>query len=396
MTQMSPEFLARSLEDPSIFFERTLGWKPWAKQTDIARALAAALRGQGPRRVAVRSGNGVGKTALAARLMLWALCCYESSVVVTTAPTQRQVTELLWREARSAYYRARVRLGGRFYQGRARWDLGPRRYAIGVSPEHTRPEAFQGFHADLILFLVDEASGVPAAHWEAIKGSLLAGNAAVLAIGNPTRLEGEFHDAFHGQAALWRRMHISAFDTPNLTGGNIPGLVTPSAVADAARDWGEESPLYQIRVLGEFPSAASHQLIRFEWIEAAAAAPAAGGGFALGVDVARSGEDETAAVLLEGNRLARLQRWLGQNTMRDGRGDQGRGGRARRRGRRGGRRRGRGRRGRPAARAGRAGLRGEVRGGAGRAVVGALQEQAGGDVLAAAGAVGGGDAAPAA
>ena len=41
-----------------------------------------------------------------------------------------------------------------------------------------------------------------------------------------------------------------------------------------------------------------------------------GGGFALGVDVARSGEDETAAVLLEGNRLTRLQRWLGQNTMR--------------------------------------------------------------------------------
>lgn len=310
------DLINRSRDDPEVFFKEVLGWTPWAKQAEIARAVAAAVRGAGPRRVAVRSGNGVGKTALAARLMLWALQSHPSSVVVTTAPTQRQVTELLWREARSAYYRARARLGGVFYQGQPRWDLGPRRYAIGVSPEHTRPEAFQGFHADLILFLVDEASGIPPAHWEAIKGSLLAGNAAVLAIGNPTRLEGEFYDAFHGQAALWRRMHISAFDTPNLTGGNVPGLVTPSAVAEAARDWGEESPLYQIRVLGEFPSAASHQLIRFDWIEQAADAPAAGGGFALGVDVARSGEDETAAVLLEGNRLARLQRWLGQNTMR--------------------------------------------------------------------------------
>ncbi len=308
----------RYRHDPEVFFHEVLGWRPWAKQVKIARAVAEAVRGAGPRRVAVRSGNGVGKTALAARLMLWALCCYESSVVVTTAPTQRQVTELLWREARAAYYGARARapLGGVFYRGQPRWDLGPRRYAIGVSPEHTRPEAFQGFHADLILFLVDEASGIPPAHWEAIKGSLLAGNAAVLAIGNPTRLEGEFYDAFHGQAALWRCLHISAFETPNLTGGDVPGLVTPAAVAEAARDWGEESPLYQIRVLGEFPSAASHQLIRFDWIEQAAEAPAAGGGFALGVDVARSGEDETAAVLLEGNRLARLQRWLGQNTMR--------------------------------------------------------------------------------
>ena len=310
------DLLGRSRDDPEFFFHEVLGWRPWAKQTEIARAVAAAVHGEGPRRVAVRSGNGVGKTALAARLMLWALYCHESSVVVTTAPTQRQVTELLWREARSAYYRARVDLGGVFYEGQPRWDLGPRRYAIGVSPEHTRAEAFQGFHADLIVFLVDEASGIPPAHWEAIKGSLLAGRAAVLAIGNPTRLEGEFYDAFHGRASLWRRLHISAFDTPNLTGGDVPGLVTPSAVAEAARDWGEESPLYQIRVLGEFPSAASHQLIRFDWIEQAAEAPAAGGGFALGVDVARSGEDETAAVLLEGNRLTRLQRWLGQNTMR--------------------------------------------------------------------------------
>ena len=242
-----------SRRTPRSSFGTCSEWTPWAKQTEIARAVAAAVHGEGPRRVAVRSGNGVGKTALAARLMLWALYCHESSVVVTTAPTQRQVTELLWREARSAYYRARVDLGGVFYEGQPRWDLGPRRYAIGVSPEHTRAEAFQGFHADLIVFLVDEASGIPPAHWEAIKGSLLAGRAAVLAIGNPTRLEGEFYDAFHGRASLWRRLHISAFDTPNLTGGDVPGLVTPAAVAEAARDWGEESPLYQIRVLGEFP-----------------------------------------------------------------------------------------------------------------------------------------------
>ena len=168
--------------------------------------------------------------------------------------------------------------------------------------------------------------------------------------------------------------------------------MTPTGVAEAARDWGEDSPLYQIRVLGEFPSAASHQLVRYEWIEQAADAPAAGGGFALGVDVARSGEDETAAVLLEGNRLTRLQRWLGQNTMRtvgeikglvDELGevavavdDGGVGGGVVDR------------------------LReldvrvygGQVRRVAGRQVVGPLQEQAGRDVLAAAGAAGGGHA----
>ena len=205
---------------------------------------------------------------------------------------------------------------GFFYEGQCRWDLGPRRYAIGLSPEHSRPERFQGFHADLIVFVADEASGIPAAHWEAMKGSLLAGNAVIVAVGNPTRLEGEFYDAFHKNAGLWRRLHISAFDTPNLTGGRVPGLVTKAAVEEAVRDWGEESPLYQIRVLGEFPTAASHQLIPSPWIERATAVERDGDGFALGVDVARSGEDETAAALLEGNHLLRMQSWLGQDTMR--------------------------------------------------------------------------------
>ena len=272
----------------------------------------------------MRSGNGVGKTAIAARTMLWALRCFPGSLVITTAPTTRQVNELLWREARSAYRASLYPLGGTFYEGQPRWELGPRRFALGMSPEHTRPERFQGFHADLILFLVDEASGVPEAHWEAIKGSLLAGDAIVLAIGNPTRLHGEFYDAFHGSAHLWRTLHISAFDTPNLQGGHagpepgrrVPGLVTAEGVREAAADWGEESPLYQVRILGQFPSAASNQLIRLEWLEQALERPPVSGPPALGVDVARSGADETVMALLVGNRLDRLEAWVGQDTMK--------------------------------------------------------------------------------
>ena len=308
--------LDRSRHDPAFFFHRVLGWTPWTKQTLIAEAVRDAILGKGLKRVAVRSGNGVGKTALAARIMLWALRCFPESIVVTTAPTTRQVRELLWREARSAYHASVVPLGGVFYEGQPRWDLGPLRYAIGLSPEHTRPERFQGFHADTVLFIVDEASGVPAAHWEAIKGSLLAGNAVVLAIGNPTRLHGEFYDAFHRHAALWIRHHISAFDTPNLNGGHVPGLVTAEGVREATADWGEESPLYQVRILGGFPSAASNQLIRLEWIEAAVGRPSEPGSAALGVDVARSGEDETAIALLVGDGLERLEGWVGQDTMR--------------------------------------------------------------------------------
>lgn len=213
--------LFRARRDPRYFFERVLGWTPWSKQVEIAEALLDAIEGRGLRRLAVRSGNGVGKTALAARLMLWVLSCYPDSCVITTAPTARQVDELLWREARAAYHGSLLPLGGRFFDGRSRWDLAPLRYALGFTSEKSRPERFQGFHAGLILFIVDEASAVPAPIWEAIKGSSLSGTALILAFSNPSRLTGEFYQAFHAKQHLWRKFHISAFDTPT-SPGNPP------------------------------------------------------------------------------------------------------------------------------------------------------------------------------
>ena len=134
--------VGRARRDPAFFFREVLGWQPWSGQVEIAEAVRDAIAGGGPNRIAVRSGNGVGKTAIAARIMLWVLRCYRDSVVITTAPTSRQVTELLWREARDAYHASRYPLGGRFYDGKPQWELGPRRFALGMSPENTRPERF--------------------------------------------------------------------------------------------------------------------------------------------------------------------------------------------------------------------------------------------------------------
>lgn len=322
--------LRGATRDPHIFFEVILGWKAWSKQREIAAAVNAALQGSGPARIAVRSGNGTGKTALAARLMLWAVRCFPEIVVVTTAPTARQVDQLLWKEARAAYHTALEPLHGTLYDGQARWELGPRRYAIGLSPEHSRPESFQGFHAARILFIVDEASGVPPAHWEAIKGSALAGNAVIFAIGNPTRLNGEFYDAFNRNPEHWKTFHISVLDTPNLTNKEppVPGLATPEAVEVARNDWGESSALFQVRILGNFPKLGEHSLISLDWVEASQAryavpVPPHVPGTArrpfrigIGVDVAREGPGETVIAIMRNRRLLRLETFHGQDITR--------------------------------------------------------------------------------
>ena len=132
-------------------------------------------------------------------------------------------------------------------------ELDDKHYAQGLSTN--TPERFQGFHEGHILFVVDEASGVREGIFEAIEGSMTSDHARMLLLGNPTALSGYFYEAFHRRRSLWRTIHISAFDTPNLVDDKVgmPNLVTPKWVEDAKVNWGEDSPMYQIRVLGGLP-----------------------------------------------------------------------------------------------------------------------------------------------
>jgi hypothetical protein len=144
---------------------------------------------------------------------------HRNSRVITTAPTWAQVEQLLWREIRAvAVARAN---GGRHHvafptPSATKLELGDQWFAIGLSTNE--PERFQGHHADHMLLIVDEASGVDERIFEAAEGFLTAEGAKVLLIGNPTQLGGQFHRAFTTERARWHGIHISVFDSPNYTG----------------------------------------------------------------------------------------------------------------------------------------------------------------------------------
>lgn len=250
------------LINPVGFIVDVLGGEPWSKQIEIVEAIRDNTR------VAVRSCNGSGKTYIAAHVVLWWLMCHTDAVVITTAPTAHQVRNILWREIRRAHHLNANAIGGKLL--RTSLELGDKHYAQGLSTD--TPERFQGYHEGHILFVVDEASGVREGIFEALEGSMTSAGAKVLLLGNPTSLKGTFYDAFHKKRGLWKTIHISAFDTPNLIGGDVthPALVTPDWVRDAEENWGKESYLYQVRVLGEFPSESEDTLIPLKLIESAA------------------------------------------------------------------------------------------------------------------------------
>ena len=49
-------------------------------------------------KVAIKSGQGVGKTGMEAVALLWFLCCFPFPRIVATAPTKQQLHDVLWSE----------------------------------------------------------------------------------------------------------------------------------------------------------------------------------------------------------------------------------------------------------------------------------------------------------
>lgn len=275
--------------NPVTFASAVLNLKPWSKQAAILDTIAKHDR------VAVRSGHKVGKSTLAAIAALWFPHAYPGGRVVMTAPTARQVRIVLWREVRRLYQQASLPLGGKMNQLPELGFQAPRGGEIlGFSTDE--PEKIAGVSGAHVLYIVDEGSGVGDEIFEAIEGSR-AGGAKLLVLGNPTRTSGAFYRAFTSEAAGWKPLHVSSEHSPNITGEvAIPGLATPEWVAEKRNDWGEDSPLYQVRVRGNFPMQAENSVVGLAIVEGARNRyddVRDNGTLRVGVDVARFGDDET-------------------------------------------------------------------------------------------------------
>jgi phage terminase large subunit len=300
-------------QDPVYFIDEFTHDTPEDYQADIMRAVFTH------KVVSVRSCHDVGKSWLSGKVALAFLSAFIDSYVITTAPTFRQVENILWRGIRGTYNKAKRPIGGHMYQT-PRLDFGEEWFAIGLSTKD--PDSFQGFHAPSghILVIVDEAAGVTEDIFIAIDSVLSSEGAHLLMIGNPTSIIGRFHDSHHKDPSA-KRFHLSCFDTPNFINNGIrnlddliavdlskvdvthPHLITPQWAKDKIRKWGVNSPMFQARVLGNFPTAEANTLIPLNLIELAATEErreellksydGVEQQHFIGVDVARYGDDKS-------------------------------------------------------------------------------------------------------
>lgn len=282
--------IAKSQNDPNWWIETVCGEKPWALQRKIIESVR-----DNPR-TGVKSCHSGGKSWMAARVAAWFLCCFPNSIVVTTAPSHRQVELVIWpeiRRVRRAAAKRGILLPGSIPAVACQWKIADKWYGIGFSTDD--PDRFQGLHSDYVLVIVDEASGIKPNIWEAIEAVMASGHVRLLTIGNPTDPTGPWAQEFKLLPAN-ARFTISAFETPNFTAFGLtpedmipdpktgiapyswkigdaklpaPYLITPQWVADKAKRWGTNNPAWKARVLGEFPDSAPNALVPLSWIEAA-------------------------------------------------------------------------------------------------------------------------------
>lgn len=269
----------RWYRDPALFAWEVFGIRLWSKQRLICRLIAKAA--DSPQRIAVKSGQKTGKSAVLAVIAIWWAITRRAGRVIITAPTGRQIRDTLWREVKALYNRAREHLfknfaieeglGGKLNQiPDAGFRFPDGSEIIGFSTN--QPERMAGTSGEHLLYLVDEASGVGLEIFNAIEGNR-AGDASVIMFSNPTQASGYFYDAFAGKnASLWHRITISSEETPNFCSRvkQLPGLATYNYIIGRRYEWGpdyENDLRYQVRVLGVFPTSSSNQVVPLAYIE---------------------------------------------------------------------------------------------------------------------------------
>lgn len=305
--------IVRAMEDRIYFVEELLGVKKnengegglelWQRETlqDLDN---------GETKITIRSGNGVGKTALVSWLGLHFLLFRDDVKVVATSPSMAQLSDGLIPEINKWIGRLPDWLQDQLFSTSERIVRKPEIKNNFISFRTARkenPEALQGIHASHVLLLVDEASGVHDTVFEAGQGTMSTAGAIVVLISNPTRVSGFFHKT-HTRISGWLRKHVRSMDSSRVD----PGF--PVSIEQA---YGATSSQYLVKVLGEFPEGNEDAVVPRAWVEEAIGreinAPSRGIRI-WGVDPGRGG-DPSGFCEIFGKRLQQLDEVNFANVM---------------------------------------------------------------------------------
>jgi hypothetical protein len=323
------------------FIEDKCGLRTWSGMRLIIDSV------QRNKRTSVRACHGISKTITASALGVTFLNLYKPSIIITTAPTNTQVKNLLWKEIGSIYRKNLDRdLAGQCNMQEIR--INPDWYMLGFSTD--KPYRMEGFHDANILWILDEAKGLENWLFDVVEGSMTGGQARILELSTTDGADQQcaFRKHHSEERTDWNCIQLSAYDSPfvnpskfkkeqkfmnqdlfdfgrprNKTEWDIKladsiQITNPEDIADKKKMWFLKRPeLWETKILGEFSTSGENNLIPLNWVMSAVNAEVDAGdkSHCYGFDVARMGNDNCVLTEKEGKTFYEQELWGKKRTM---------------------------------------------------------------------------------
>ena len=232
--------------------------------------------------ISVHSGKGLGKDFIAAGLIVCIMYLFNPFKGMATANNSRQLEDVLSNEIRSILKHAHPIIRDSFIIDRKEIcrvsvenpkkkdptaAVMAKRTASVTASTSDNADALQGFHRKYMLFVIDEASGVPDAVIKPMETTLTDPCNFILMIGNVVRANGYFYQSHYGKhdRILWEQVRWNGEDSDlDLI---KPGLKTQ--IQRIADKYGKDSNAYRMNVQGLPPAEEEDALIPWVWILAA-------------------------------------------------------------------------------------------------------------------------------
>lgn len=283
-------------ENPVSFVREQFGVEPDAWQAEILTQFPKQNR------IAMKACKGPGKTTVLAWLAWNFIATRPQPKMAATSISWDNLADGLWPEL------AKWRQKSKFLQAQFEWTktrvynkkypetwfLSARSWAKGAD-SNSQADTLAGLHADYLLFILDEAGGIPDAVMAAAEAGLATGTETkIIMAGNPTHLEGPLYRATTSERHLWYLMEITADpDSPMRT-----PRVSIQWAKEQIEKYGKDNPWVLVNVFGQFPPSSINSLLGPDILAAAAKRHLRKDQYdfaqkRLGVDVARFGDDRT-------------------------------------------------------------------------------------------------------
>ena len=282
-------------------FPRLDAWQQWF--------LTASLTyGKGGKKLAIASAHSTGKTLCSGAVSLHRLLCFPQSHTLITSATESQL--------KAAF----VGTINRIIEGsiiKDWFDVQAESVTVKGIPDSwirfqawslNKRESFAGIHCTSPMLIADEASAIATEIFESWDGNMMHPNSLLVMLGNPLHRHGNLFDAFHGRKQFFETAHVSAKDS---------SFISDAWVEEMKAQYGEDSDVYRVRVLGLFPQADGGTFINDALLRKAvdrAVVAQHNEPKVAGIDIGQF-KDQSVMTIRQGNKVLAIRKWNTRDSM---------------------------------------------------------------------------------